>query len=197
MAVAETFDSRSPATGDLIGTFPRSTAEAVDRAVAAAKAASEDWRLVPAPRRGEILFRFAELVRDAKDELTDLMTREMGKVRAEAGGDVQEAIDMAYYMGGEGRRLWGQTTPSELRDKFNMSVRLPSGVVGAITPWNFPIAIPAWKLTPALVCGNTVVLKPAEDTPLLAARFVELLAETGLPAGVGKIVHRSRGGGGG
>src|SRR3954451_20788612 len=117
---AATFESRCPATGDLIGTFPRSTAEDVDRAVAAAKAAYEDWRLVPAPRRGEILFRFAELVRDAKDDLTDLMSREMGKVRAEAGGDVQEAIDMAYYMGGEGRRLWGQTTPSELRDKFNM-----------------------------------------------------------------------------
>src|SRR6476620_8142412 len=188
-ASGETFESTSPADGELIGTFPRSNAEDVDRAVAAAKAAYEDWRLVPAPRRGEILFRFAELVRDAKDELTDLMTREMGKVRAEAGGDVQEAIDMAYYMGGEGRRLWGQTTPSELRNKFNMSVRQPIGVVGAITPWNFPIAIPAWKLTPALVCGNTVVLKPAEDTPGLAERFVELLHEAGLPDGVVNIVH--------
>src|SRR4051812_25647762 len=186
---AATFESRSPATGDLIGTFPRGTAEDVQRAVAAAKAAYEDWRLVPAPRRGEILFRFAELVREAKDELTDLMTREMGKVKAEAGGDVQEAIDMAYYMGGEGRRLWGQTTPSELQNKFNMSVRQPIGVVGAITPWNFPIAIPAWKLTPALVCGNTVVLKPAEDTPGLADRFVELLAEAGVPEGVVNIVH--------
>src|SRR3954466_12019025 len=186
---AATFDSTNPATGDLIGTFPRSSAEDVDRAVAAAKAAYEDWRLVPAPRRGEILFRFAELVREAKDELTDLMTREMGKVKAEAGGDVQEAIDMAYYMGGEGRRLWGQTTPSELQNKFNMSVRVPVGVVGAITPWNFPIAIPSWKLAPALVCGNTVVLKPAEDTPLLAQRFVELLGEAGLPDGVVQIVH--------
>ena len=146
-------------------------AEDVDRAVAAAKAAFEDWRLVPAPERGEILFRFAELLREHKDELTDLMTREMGKVRAEAGGDVQEAIDMSYYMGGEGRRLHGQTTPSELRDKFMMSVRMPVGVVGAITPWNFPIAIPSWKLCPALVCGNTVVLKPAEDTPLLAEQL--------------------------
>src|SRR4051812_40065813 len=186
---AATFESRSPATGDLIGTFPRGTAEDVQRAVAAAKAAYEDWRLVPAPRRGEILFRFAELVREAKDELTDLMTREMGKVKAEAGGDVQEAIDMAYYMGGEGRRLWGQTTPSELQNKFNMSVRQPIGVVGAITPWNFPIAIPAWKLTPALVCGNTVVLKPAEDTPGLADRFVELLSEAGVPEGVVNVVH--------
>ncbi len=117
------------------------------------------------------------------------MTREMGKVRAEAGGDVQEAIDMSIYMAGEGRRLFGQTTPSELRDKFMMSVRMPVGVVGAITPWNFPIAIPAWKLCPALVCGNTVVLKPAEDTPLLAQRFVELLGEAGLPPGVVNVVQ--------
>jgi aldehyde dehydrogenase (NAD+) len=113
----------------------------------------------------------------------------MGKVKAEAGGDVQEAIDMTYYMAGEGRRLWGQTTPSELQNKFNMSVRMPVGVVGAITPWNFPIAIPSWKLAPALVCGNTVVLKPAEDTPLLATRFVELLEEAGVPAGVVNVVH--------
>jgi len=124
-----------------------------------------------------------------KPSLSDLMTREMGKVKAEAGGDIQEAIDMSYYMGGEGRRLFGQTTPSELRDKFMMSVRMPVGVVGAITPWNFPIAIPAWKLCPALVCGNTVVLKPAEDTPLLAQRFVDLLHEAGLPEGVVQIVH--------
>jgi alpha-ketoglutaric semialdehyde dehydrogenase len=117
------------------------------------------------------------------------MTREMGKVKAEAGGDVQEAIDMSYYMGGEGRRLFGQTTPSELRDKFMMSVRMPVGVIGAITPWNFPIAIPAWKLMPALVCGNTVVLKPAEDTPKLAQRFVDLLHEAGVPEGVVQIVH--------
>src|SRR5205823_12721030 len=126
-------------------------------------------------------------------DLTDLMTREMGKVKAEAGGDVQEAIDMSYYMAGEGRRLFGQTTPSELKDKFNMSVRMPIGVVGAITPWNFPIAIPSWKLAPALVCGNTVVFKPASDTPLLGERFVELLAEAGLPPGVVNVVH---GGGG-
>src|SRR6187431_2273641 len=188
MAV-ETFESRSPATGDLIGTFPRSTPEDVDRAVATAKAAYEDWRLVPAPKRGEILFRFAALVAEHKDELTDLMTREMGKVKAEAGGDVQEAIDMTYYMAGEGRRLFGHTTPSELPDKFNMSVRQPIGVVGVITPWNFPIAIPSWKIAPALVCGNTVVFKPAEDTPLLAERFVELLEESGLPAGVVNVVH--------
>src|SRR5437899_5671804 len=126
---------------------------------------------------------------EEKDELTDLMSHEMGKVKAEAGGDVQEAIDMSLYMAGEGRRLYGQTTPSELRDKFMMSVRMPVGVVGAITPWNFPIAIPAWKLAPALVGGNTVVLKPAEDTPLLAERFVELFDEAGLPDGVLNVIH--------
>jgi alpha-ketoglutaric semialdehyde dehydrogenase len=186
---ATTFDSLNPATGEVIESFPRSGAEDVDRAVAIARAAWEDWRLVPAPERGNILFRFAQLLERSKPELSDLMTREMGKVKAEAGGDVQEAIDMAYYMGGEGRRLFGQTTPSELRDKFMMSVRMPVGVVGAITPWNFPIAIPAWKLTPALVCGDTVVLKPAEDTPLLAQRFVDLLHDAGLPEGVVQIVH--------
>ncbi|MBA3347166.1 MAG: aldehyde dehydrogenase family protein [Actinobacteria bacterium] len=186
---AATFESRNPSTGELIESFPRSTAADVDRAVDTARAAWEGWRLVPAPERGNILFRFAELLKRDKRSLSDLMTREMGKVKAEAGGDIQEAIDMAYYMGGEGRRLFGQTTPSELRDKFMMSVRMPVGVVGAITPWNFPIAIPAWKLTPALVCGNTVVLKPAEDTPLLAERFIELLAEAGLPDGVVNLVH--------
>ncbi len=188
-AGGETFESLNPATGELLGAFPRSGATDLDRAVAAAKAAWEDWRLVPAPKRGDVLFRFARLLEGEKDELTRLMSREMGKVLAEAGGDVQEAIDMSVYMAGEGRRLFGQTTPSELRDKFNMSVRMPVGVVGAITPWNFPIAIPAWKIAPALVCGNTVVLKPAEDTPLLAERFVELFAEAGLPPGVLNVVH--------
>ena len=192
-ASGETFDSTSPADGELIGTFPRSSADDVDRAVAAAKSAFEDWRLVPAPKRGEILFRFAQLVTDAKAELTDLMTHEMGKVKAEAGGDVQEAIDMSFYMGGEGRRLFGQTTPSELRNKFQMSVRMPIGVIGVITPWNFPIAIPSWKIAPALVAGNTVVFKPATDTPALGQRFTELLLESGVPAGVVNIVH---GGGG-
>jgi aldehyde dehydrogenase (NAD+) len=189
MAAAATFESLNPSTGELIESFPRSDAADVERAVATARAAWEDWRLVPAPERGNILFRFAQLLEGHKPELSELMTREMGKVKAEAGGDVQEAIDMAYYMGGEGRRLFGQTTPSELRDKFMMSVRMPVGVVGAITPWNFPIAIPAWKLMPALVCGNTVVLKPAEDTPLLAQRFVDVLREAGLPEGVVQIVH--------
>jgi aldehyde dehydrogenase (NAD+) len=184
-----TFDSLSPATGEKIGTFPRSGPEDVDRAVEAAKDAYRDWRLVPAPRRGEIIFRFARLVEEHKDELADLMAHEMGKVLPEAGGDVQEAIDMSYYMAGEGRRLFGHTTPSELPDKFNMSMRMPIGVVGVITPWNFPIAIPSWKIVPALVCGNTVVFKPANDTALLGERFVELLVEAGVPAGVVNVVH--------
>src|SRR3954454_12984832 len=192
-ASGETFERRSPATGELIGVFTKSGPEDVDRAVGAAREAYEEWRLVPAPARGEILYRFGALVREHKDELSLLMSREMGKVLPEAGGDVQEAIDMSFYMAGEGRRLFGQTTPSELRDKFNMSVRMPIGVVGVITPWNFPIAIPSWKIAPALVCGNTVVFKPATDTPLLGERFVELLVEAGVPAGVVNIVH---GGGG-
>jgi alpha-ketoglutaric semialdehyde dehydrogenase len=192
-ASGETFETTVPATGETLGTFPKSAPEDVDRAVEAAKAAFEEWRLVPAPRRGEILFRFGGLLAEHKDELADLMAHEMGKVLPEAAGDVQEAIDMSFYMGGEGRRLFGQTTPSELRDKFNMSVRQPIGVVGVITPWNFPIAIPSWKIAPALVCGNTVVFKPATDTPLLGERFVELLVEAGVPAGVVNIVH---GGGG-
>jgi acyl-CoA reductase-like NAD-dependent aldehyde dehydrogenase len=189
----ETFESTSPATGELIGTFPRSGPEDVDRAVDAAARAYEEWRLTPAPARGEILYRFGHLVREHKDELALLMSREMGKVLAEAGGDVQEAIDMSFYMAGEGRRLFGHTTPSELRDKFNMSVRVPIGVIGVITPWNFPIAIPSWKIAPALVCGNTVVFKPATDTPALGERFVELLTEAGVPPGVVNVVH---GGGG-
>src|SRR5947207_5311078 len=188
-ASGETFESLSPATGEVLGTFPRSGPEDVDRAVAAARAAYEEWRLTPAPERAQVLYRFAALLAERKAELTDLMSHEMGKVKAEAGGDVQEAIDMSLYMAGEGRRMYGQTTPSELRDKFMMSVRMPVGVVGAITPWNFPIAIPSWKLAPALVCGNTVVLKPAEDTPLLAERFVELLDEAGVPPGVVNVVH--------
>jgi alpha-ketoglutaric semialdehyde dehydrogenase len=192
-ASGETFESTSPATGEPIGTFPRSGPEDVDRAVEAAKEAFERWRLVPAPARGEILYRFGALVREHKDELALLMAREMGKVLPEAGGDVQEAIDMSFYMAGEGRRLFGQTTPSELPDKFNMSVRMPIGVIGVITPWNFPIAIPSWKIAPALVAGNTVVFKPATDTPALGERFVELLAEAGVPPGVVNVVH---GGGG-
>jgi len=188
-----TFERHNPATGELVGSFTKSGPEDVDRAVAAAKKAFATWRLYPAPKRGELLFKVARILEDRKEDLAREMTQEMGKVLNEARGDVQEAIDMAYYMAGEGRRLFGQTTPSELRDKFNMSIRQPIGVVGVITPWNFPIAIPSWKMLPALVCGNTVVFKPATDTPALGERFVELLVEAGVPGGVVNIVH---GGGG-
>ena len=166
-----TIDNRNPAnTSERIGVFPASTQEDVDAAVEAAASAWKSWRLVPAPKRAEILFRAAELIAVRKEEFARDMTREMGKVLKEARGDVQEAIDMTYYMAGEGRRLFGQTTPAELPDKFAMSTRNPLGVCGLITPWNFPMAIPSWKIAPALVCGNTVVLKPAEDTPYL--RFI-------------------------
>jgi aldehyde dehydrogenase (NAD+) len=185
----ETFEVRDPANGEVLGVFPESTKEDVDRAVAAAKAAFDRWRLTPAPHRGEILYRAAEILVERKEDLAREMTREMGKVVAETRGDVQEAIDMLYYMGGEGRRLFGEVVPSELPDKFAMSTRQPVGVVGAITPWNFPIAIPSWKLAPALICGNTVVFKPAEDTPILATRLVEILIEAGLPKGVVNIVY--------
>src|SRR3954469_15462081 len=184
-----TLESFNPATGESLGTVPRADGADVAAAVKRARAAYDGWRLTPAPKRAEVLYRFAALLVERKQELTELMSREMGKVLAEAGGDVQEAIDMSLYMAGEGRRLFGHTTPSELPDKFMMSVRMPVGVVGAITPWNFPVAIPAWKIAPALVCGNTVVFKPAEDTPLLAQRFVELLADAGLPDGVLTAVY--------
>jgi aldehyde dehydrogenase (NAD+) len=184
-----TLESFNPATGESLGTVPRADGADVSAAVERAREAYDSWRLTPAPKRAEVLYRFAALLVDHKQELTELMAREMGKVLAEAGGDVQEAIDMSLYMAGEGRRLFGHTTPSELPDKFMMSVRMPVGVVGAITPWNFPVAIPAWKLAPALVCGNTVVFKPAEDTPLLGQRFVELLADAGLPDGVVNVVY--------
>ena len=151
--------------------------------------AFESWRLVPAPKRAEIMFRAAETLVKRKDDLAREMTREMGKVLEEARGDVQEAIDMTYYMAGEGRRLWGQTTPSELPNKFAMSVRQPLGVCALITPWNFPMAIPSWKIMPALVCGNTVVIKPAEDTPLSTYNLVQILDEAGLPPGVVNVVN--------
>src|SRR6202035_1340359 len=179
------YENRNPAnTDELIGMFVSSTSEDVDAAVDAAKEAYKSWRLVPAPKRAEILFRAAELLLQRKEEFSKDMTREMGKVLAETRGDVQEAIDMTYYMAGEGRRLFGQTVPSELPSKFAMSVRDPLGVVGMITPWNFPMAIPSWKIMPALICGNTVVIKPAEDTPLSTYNLVQILVESGLPAGV-------------
>ena len=189
-----TFTSTSPADhDDVIGEFPASGPADVDAAVEAARRAFPSWSAMPAPKRGEILFRVARLLAEHKEELSRLMTREMGKVLPEARGDVQEAIDVAYYMAGEGRRLFGQTVPSEMPDKFAMAIRRPIGVVGIITPWNFPIAIPAWKLFPALICGNTAVIKPASDTPACLVRFVELLDEGGLPDGVVNVVTGSGG----
>ncbi len=185
------FENRNPANGDLLGLFPDSGAEDVNDAVAAARAAFASWRIYPAPKRGEILFRFGQLLRERKDEIARLMTMEMGKVLKEAGGDVQEGIDMAFYMGGEGRRLFGFVTPVELPNKSGMAVRDPIGVVGVITPWNFPIAIPSWKILAALICGNTIIFKPAKDTPLCATKFVELLTEAGVPEGVVNLVHGS------
>src|SRR5579872_1796260 len=183
------FENRNPAnTDDLVGMFPSSTPEDVNAAVQAAGVAAESWRLTPAPKRAEILYRAAETLVRRKEELAREMTREMGKILAETRGDVQEAIDMTYYMAGEGRRLEGETTPSELRNKFAMCVRQPLGVCGMITPWNFPMAIPSWKIMPALICGNTVVIKPAEDTPLSTYNLVQILIESGLPAGVLNIV---------
>jgi alpha-ketoglutaric semialdehyde dehydrogenase len=173
---------------DVVGEFPAAGAADVDRAVAAAKKAYADWRLVPAPRRAEILLRTGNLLVQNKEKFAREMTREMGKVLAETRGDVQEAIDEAYYVAGEGRRLFGVTTPSELQNKFAMSLRMPLGVVGLITPWNFPMAIPSWKLFPALVAGNTCVIKPAEDTPLSTYNLVQTLMDAGLPPGVVNIV---------
>jgi len=185
----KTLENRNPANiEELVGIFPLSSQEDVDLAVAAAKEAYKCWRLVPAPKRAEILFRAAELLVKRKEEFSQDMTREMGKVLAETRGDVQEAIDMTYYMAGEGRRLFGQTTPSELPNKFAMSLRQSIGVCGLITPWNFPMAIPSWKMMPALICGNTLVIKPAEDTPLSTYHLVEILREAGLPAGVVNLI---------
>jgi len=184
----QTFPNYNPATGEVLGYFPLSGEMEANAAVAAAHNAFEKWRLVPAPRRGEILFRVGELMKKYKEDLARTMTQEMGKVLQETRGDVQEGIDMAYYMGGEGRRLFGYSVPVELPDKSGVAMRDPVGVVACITPWNFPIAIPTWKMFPALVAGNTVVIKPASDTPHSALRLVEILTEAGLPEGVVNIV---------
>src|SRR5580698_3518381 len=173
---------------DVIGAFPSSHAEDVAMAVEAAKKAFASWRLVPAPKRADILLRAGNILIQNKERFAHDMTREMGKVLAETRGDVQEAIDEAFYVAGEGRRLFGVTTPSELQNKFAMSVRMPVGVVGLITPWNFPMAIPSWKLFPALVAGNTCVIKPAEDTPLSTYNLVQTMIDAGLPPGVVNIV---------
>ena len=184
-----TLENRNPANArDLVGLFPDSTARDAEAAIAAARRAFDSWRLVPAPKRAEILLRAAQLIVAHKDQFARDMTREMGKVLDETRGDVQEAIDMTYFLAAEGRRMHGQTAPSELRDKFAMSLRQPLGVCSMITPWNFPMAIPSWKIIPALVCGNTVVLKPSELTPLSAMNFVKVLEEAGVPPGVVNMV---------
>jgi aldehyde dehydrogenase (NAD+) len=186
------FENRNPANKkELLGLFQASDQRDVEAAVAAAAEAFRHWRLLPAPRRGEILFRAAQRLVEGKEDFARDMTREMGKVLEETRGDVQEAIDMSFYMAGEGRRQFGQTTPAELPNKFAMSVRMPLGVCALITPWNFPMAIPSWKILPALICGNTVVIKPATDTPLSCTNLVKVLNEAGLPRGVLNLVTGS------
>jgi len=191
-ASGETFENVNPANhNEVLGRFQKSNKKDVNEAIAAAENAQKAWRATPAPKRGEILFKVAELLLQNKESLAQDMTREMGKVIGETRGDVQEAIDLTYYTAGEGRRLLGETVPSELKNKFCMSVRMPVGIVSAITPWNFPIAIPSWKLVPALVCGNTVVIKPATDTPLSVVNFVKIFEQAGLPPGVLNLVTGS------
>ena len=185
----ETFESVNPADRrDVVGRFQRGNAADVAMAVRAAEMALPRWKSTPAPKRGEILYRFGALLAEHKERLARAMSREMGKVVAEARGDVQEGIDIAFLMAGEGRRLFGDTVPSELPDKWAMSIRQPIGIAGIITPWNFPMAIPCWKIMPALVTGNTVVFKPASDTPHCATLLVELMAEAGFPPGTVNLV---------
>ena len=186
-----TFANHNPATGDQLGDFPASGPDDVGAAVSAATRAFRGWRLTPAPKRAEIVFRAGEIIRARKEELARAMTREMGKILVETRGDVQEGIDMAYLAAGEGRRMYGVTTPSEMPNKWAMSVRAPVGVAGVITPWNFPFAIPSWKLMPALVAGNTAVFKPAGDTPEMAWHFTKIFEEAGLPPGVLNLVFGS------
>ncbi|RPI05889.1 MAG: aldehyde dehydrogenase family protein [Ignavibacteriae bacterium] len=189
-----TFENRNPAHwNEVIGLFPKSGPEDVADAVRAARAAFEKWRLVPAPARGDMLRKIGDLLVKSKEEIAREMTREMGKVLTETRGDVQEGIDTAYYAATEGRRLFGHTVPSELPDKFAMAIRIPVGVAGIITPWNFPMAIPTWGIFPAILSGNTVVFKPASDTPKTAVRLVEIMMEAGIPEGVVNLIF---GGGG-
>ena len=187
----KTFASFDPATEKVLAKFQDGNKVDVNKAVNSAEKALKEWKEIPAPKRGEILFEVARLLKANKRELAKCMTQEMGKVIPEAEGDVQEAIDIFEYMAAEGRRLFGHTTPSELKDKFCMTIRIPVGVVGVITPWNFPIAIPAWKIAPALICGNTVVFKPSSNTPLCAYKFVEILTKAGIPKGVINVITGS------
>ncbi|MEA5572011.1 aldehyde dehydrogenase family protein [Calothrix sp. UHCC 0171] len=185
-----TLESRNPAyKSEIVATFPRSTIADVNQAVESARQAYKTWRKVPAPARAEYVFLVGELLIQHKEELAQLISREMGKPLTEARGDIQEGIDCAFYSAGEGRRLFGQTTPSEMPNKFAMTVRTPIGVCALITPWNFPIAIPCWKAMPALVCGNTIILKPAEDTPACATKLIEIFAAAGFPPGVVNLLH--------
>jgi len=186
-----TFTKINPANLEKIGEFQKGNEKDIDRAVDAAENAFDKWSEMPAPKRGEILYKTGQLLQQNKEELAKIVTEEMGKVLMEARGDVQEAIDMTFYMAGEGRRLFGRTTTSELKDKFAMTIRRPIGIVGLITPWNFPIAIPSWKLMPALICGNTIVFKPSSDTPLCAIKLVEILEKAGIPKGVVNLVTGS------
>src|SRR5215208_144383 len=188
----EYIENRNPAEpNDVVGRFPLSNRQDVDRAVASARRGFEQWRRTPAPARGDVLRRVGDLLTERKDELADLMTREMGKPLNETRGDVQEGIDTAYYAATQGRQLFGHTVPSELRAKWAMSFRRPIGVAGIITPFNFPLAIPTWKMFPALVCGNACVFKPAEDVPHTGTVLVEVLLEAGLPPEVIQLVHGS------
>ncbi|WP_174615920.1 aldehyde dehydrogenase family protein [Virgibacillus ihumii] len=178
----------NPANGKTIVDVPLSDAEDVDKAVQTAKKAQKEWALVPAPQRAEVLFKVGQIMKERKERLSQLLTMENGKVLEEARGEVQEGIDMAFYMAGEGRRLFGHTTPAELPNKFSMSQRAPVGVVGIITPWNFPIAIATWKSFPAIVAGNAVIWKPATETPIMAYELAQILEEAGLPKGVLNVV---------
>ena len=178
------FETINPATEELLAEVTQAENSDVEAAVNAATEAFKSWRLTPAPLRGELLFKIGDILKQKKEELARLLTQDMGKVISEARGDVQEAIDMAYFMGGEGRRLLGYTAPVEMPNKFGMAVRDPAGVVGLITPWNFPIAVPSWKIFPALVAGNTLIWKPSPETPAISAAFVKVFEEAGLPAGV-------------
>lgn len=186
---AGTFPSINPATEETVADVAGASKEDVEAAVQSAKEAYKKWRLMPAPRRGEILYRVAQILTERKDEIASIATQEMGKIIAETRGDVQEAIDMAYYMAGEGRRLLGYTAPVEMPNKFGMAIRDSVGIVGLITPWNFPVAVPSWKILPALIAGNTVVFKPGEDTPATAAAFIKVFEDAGLPAGVINVVQ--------
>ncbi|WP_107840050.1 aldehyde dehydrogenase family protein [Metasolibacillus meyeri] len=184
----QTIPIMNPATGEQLGTVPLSTKTEIDVAVQAAKEAQKSWALIPAPKRADYLYEIGFKLKEKKEYLAQVLTKEMGKVIEEARGEVQEGIDMALYMAGEGRRLFGETAPSELANKFAMSVRAPIGVVGLITPWNFPIAIATWKSFPALVAGNTFVWKPSNETPMMAYELAKIFEEVGLPKGVANVV---------